>query len=66
MEYRNILPALDYRKQFSIAQVNLMQLIQEERIRKRMQHGKGKRSNLSASDTFASGKKYFGKARNGE
>lgn len=45
MEYRNILPALDYRKQFSIAQVNLRQLIQEERIRKRMQHGL-KKSNL--------------------
>lgn len=61
MEYRNILPALDYRKQFSIAQVNLMQLIQEERIRKRKQHGNGKRPN--ASDILKNG---LGNVRNGE
>jgi hypothetical protein len=45
MEYRNIFPALDYRKQFAAAQVNLLQLIQDERIRKRMQQGL-KKSNL--------------------
>lgn len=64
MEYRNIFPALDYRKQFSMAQVNLRQLIQEERIRKRMQHGL-KKSNLPGSSHSSATEKPHGNVGHG-